>query len=243
VHTVEGRQAKEGQHTLDTEVDFEAIARDLEGKGPEAALAWALGAFHPHVVIASSFGLEDVCLIHMAHRIRPDVRVFYLDTDLLFAETYDTIDRLARALSMTFTRVPASLTLKEQAELHGPGLWARDPDRCCELRKVIPLMGVLSGERAWVTGIRRDQSPARRGARIVEWDAKFSLVKVNPLAPWRVEDVRAYIEAHDVPYNRLHDSGYPSIGCLPCTRPVKPGEDPRSGRWAGRDKTECGLHQ
>lgn len=240
---MEGWNAEEGQDTLDTTIDLEAAARDLEGRGPQAALAWALEAYHPHIVIASSFGLEDVCLIHMAHEIRPDVRVFYLDTDLLFAETYQTIERLSRAYRMTFTRIPASLTLKEQAERHGPRLWARDPDRCCELRKVIPLKGALAGEKAWVTGIRRDQSPARAKARIVEWDAKFSLVKVNPLAPWTAEDVRRYIAANDVPYNPLHDAGYPSIGCMPCTRPVKPGEDPRAGRWAGLDKTECGLHQ
>lgn len=224
-------------------IDLLSVAEELEGQGPEAALGWALDAYHPQLAIASSFGLEDVCLIHMAHAIQPDVRVFYLDTDLLFPETYDTIRRLSDRLGMDFIRVPASLTLDEQAKEHGPRLWTRNPDLCCEIRKVIPLKGFLAGEKAWVTGIRRDQSPARQNARIVEWDPKFSLVKVNPLVLWTADHVWDYVRSHDVPFNPLHEQGYPSIGCVPCTRAVKPGEDPRAGRWAGVEKTECGLHQ
>lgn len=223
--------------------DLQKISLQLEAEGAEATVRWALDTFHPEVVMASSFGLEDVALIHMASVHRQDARIFYLDTDLLFKETYQTRDRLQEKYGMEFIRVRASLTLMEQTAVHGAELWRRAPDACCNIRKVVPLGSFLNGEKAWITGIRREQSPARKNAQVVEWDDKFSLVKVNPLAAWTHDDVRAYIRENDVPYNLLHDEGYPSIGCIPCTRAVAAGEDPRAGRWSGFDKTECGLHK
>ena len=222
--------------------ELETLASELERKGPEATVRWALDRFEK-VALASSFGLEDVCLVHMAATYRKDARIFYLDTDVLFPETYDVRDRLMDTYKIEFIRVEASIPLETQAKEYGDALWSRNPDLCCRLRKVIPLQNFLKNEDAWVTGIRREQTPARANAKVVEYDEKFGLVKVNPLAPWTSEDVRAYVDRHHIPYNPLHDKGYPSIGCVPCTRSVKPGEDPRAGRWAGTDKTECGLHQ
>lgn len=224
--------------------EVELAARDLAGRPPQDVLRWALETFGPDgIALACSFGAEDVVLVDMASRIRPGVRVFYLDTDLLFPETYETRDRVAARYDVRLERVRPALSLAEQAGRHGDALWARDPDTCCRVRKVEPLRGVLAGLEAWVTGIRREQSPTRASAAEVEWDHRFGLVKVNPLARWTWDEVWGYIRAHDVPYNPLHDRGYPSIGCMPCTRPVRPGEDPRAGRWPGFAKTECGLHR
>lgn len=143
---------------------------------------------------------------------------------------------------MRIIRVEPVVSLDEQAAAYGPALWSREPDRCCALRKVEPLRRFLQGYRAWITGLRRQQSPTRAGTRPVEWDQRFGLVKVNPLFRWSRDEVWRYIRDHDVPYNPLHDRGYPSIGCWPCTTPVAPGEDERAGRWRGFHKTECGLH-
>ncbi|MCG0238778.1 MAG: phosphoadenylyl-sulfate reductase [Firmicutes bacterium] len=216
----------------------------MAGKSPHEVLRWALGAFPPdRIAIACSFGAEDVVIVHMAAQILPGVRVFYLDTDLLFPETYATRDRVAARYPIRLEQVRPALSLEEQARRYGDDLWARDPDLCCSLRKVEPLRGVLAGLWAWITGIRREQSPTRAHAREVEWDKKFGLVKVNPLVRWTWEEVWGYIRGNEIPYNPLHDRNYPSIGCIHCTRPVKPGEHFRAGRWAGFQKTECGLHE
>jgi phosphoadenosine phosphosulfate reductase len=179
----------------------------------------------------------------MLSKIDPDTRIFYLDTDLLFPETYELRDRLEAKYGIAIERQATELTLEAQAEEFGARLWEREPDRCCNLRKVQPLRQTLSGLDAWITAIRRDQSPARATAGIVETDSKFGLVKINPLANWSTRHVWSYIFRHEVPYNPLHDSGYPSIGCAPCTTAIAAGEDVRSGRWRGLAKTECGLHQ
>ncbi|MBX6350199.1 MAG: phosphoadenylyl-sulfate reductase [Clostridia bacterium] len=218
------------------------LSRRFEEAPPEEIVRWAVETFHPRIALACSFGAEDVALVDMAARVREGVRVFYLDTGLHFPETYDVRDRIRARYPIELIRVAPALTVAEQAEIHGPELWRRDPDACCRMRKVEPLRAFLKGYDAWITGIRREQAPTRAAARPVEWDAKFGLVKVNPLVRWRAGDVWAYVLAHDVPYNPLHDQGYPSIGCMPCTTPVAPGEDPRSGRWRGAGKTECGLH-
>jgi phosphoadenosine phosphosulfate reductase len=152
------------------------------------------------------------------------------------------IDRVEKRYGIKIERVFSSLTPEEQEQVHGPALWSRDPDRCCNLRKVEPLRNKLKELRAWITAIRRDQTVARGSARKLEWDAKFQLVKVNPIADWTSEMVWSYIRKHEVPYNPLHDRNYPSIGCTHCTRATQAGEDARSGRWSGFDKTECGLH-
>jgi len=205
-------------------------------------VSFALERFSPRVAIASSFGAEDVVLVHLAAELRPDFRVFTLDTDFLFPETYTLIDALEQRYRIKVERTRPRLTPDEQAREFGAALWSREPDQCCNIRKVEPLTKKLSELEAWITGIRRDQAPARANARKLDWDAKFGLVKINPLADWKWEQVWEYIRAHEVPYNPLHDQNYPSIGCTYCTRPVKAGEDPRAGRWSGFQKTECGLH-
>ncbi|MFO7248948.1 MAG: phosphoadenylyl-sulfate reductase [Bacillota bacterium] len=213
-----------------------------EEKTPQELLALAVERFGPKVALACSFGAEDVVLVDMLVKINPEVPIFYLDTDKHFRETYETRDRLSARYGISFVQVKPALTLEEQAARYGERLWERDPNLCCNLRKVAPLAGFLREFDAWITGIRREQAPTRANARKVEWDAKFGVVKFNPLADWTFKDVWRYIHENNVPYNPLHDRGYPSIGCECCTRPVKPGEDFRAGRWAGFNKTECGLH-
>ncbi|MFD2370275.1 phosphoadenylyl-sulfate reductase [Brevibacillus sp. GCM10020057] len=223
--------------------DLQVWAYRLEAKSPMDVLVTAVENYAGGLVLASSFGAEDVVLIDMLHKLAPTIPVFYLDTSKHFAETYATRDRLQERYGSTFIQVLPELTLEQQAKMHGDRLWERDPNLCCEIRKVEPLRRVLSQYQAWITGIRREQAPTRAHAKKVEWDEKFNLVKFNPLADWTDAQVWEYIHAHDVPYNPLHDRNYPSIGCSVCTRTVMPGEHPRSGRWAGQEKTECGLHK
>ncbi|MBX5467501.1 MAG: phosphoadenylyl-sulfate reductase [Firmicutes bacterium] len=222
---------------------LDAQPEGLEGWPADAVVAWAIAAFGSHLALASSFGAEDMVLIDLAAPHRPRPNLFYLDTGLLFPETYDLIRQVERHYQWPATRVAPELTLVDQARNFGPSLWERDPDTCCRLRKVEPLQRHLRGKAAWMTGIRRAQTPARRKARVLEWDSRFGLWKVNPLVDWSWEAVLAYLQQHAVPHNPLHHSGYPSIGCLPCTTAVATGEDPRAGRWRGQVKTECGLHQ
>jgi phosphoadenosine phosphosulfate reductase len=209
---------------------------------PVELLKWAHETFGAQLTLASSFGLEDVVLIHLASQAYAPVDVFTLDTDLLFTETYALMDTIEARFPVRLRRIRPALTLAQQAEAHGPALWRRDPDRCCFLRKVEPLERALEGYTAWITGVRREQAPTRANAEPLEWDRRWERVKLNPLAYWTTDAVWAYLRTHDLPYNPLHDQGYPSIGCWPCTRAVKPGEDPRAGRWSGFAKTECGLH-
>lgn len=226
--------------------DIQAWGESLEAKQPQEVLTAAIARYAPKILLACSFGAEDVVLVDMIHRIDPSVPLFYLDTDFLFPETYALRDRIVKQYDLKpaqVLQVKSLLTPEQQAATHGPALWASDPDHCCELRKVEPLARVLNGFEAWITGIRREQTPTRANAKLIEWDAKFHLVKVNPLAKWTWADVWTYIKVYEVPYNELHDRNYPSIGCTHCTKPVMPGEDPRSGRWQGREKTECGLHK
>ena len=218
----------------------------FESQQPQDVLTEAIKRFAPKIVVACSFGAEDVVLVDMVHRIDPSIPLFYLDTDFLFPETYATRDRIIQQYALKpaqVIQVQSLLTPDQQAAQHGPTLWSTEPDRCCQLRKVEPLMRVLKGYHAWITGIRRDQSPTRANAGLIEWDSKFQLVKVNPLARWTWADVWTYIKVYEVPYNPLHDQNYPSIGCTHCTAPVAPGEDPRAGRWKTFTKTECGLHK
>lgn len=217
-------------------------AERFENESPEALIQYGVETF-PNITLACSFGAEDVVLVDMLQKIKPGTDVFYLDTDLHFKETYETRDRLEEKYGMNFVQVKPELTLEEQAEQFGDALWSREPNECCNIRKVKPLTKILGQYDAWFTGIRRDQAPTRANARKVEYDVKFGLVKFNPLASWTWDDVWAYIRKNDVIYNPLHDNYYPSIGCEKCTRQVLPGEDPRAGRWSGTDKTECGLHK
>ena len=223
--------------------ELTAVSDGFEGASPDAVLYWAAGKFGDEVALATGFGAEGCVLIDMLARVAPRMRVFYLDTDLLFPETYQLAARLTVRYGVRFERRAARLSLAAQAEAQGERLWERDPEECCRLRKVEPLREMLVGLSAWVTAIRREQTPARAGAGVVERDAKFGLVKINPLAAWSARDVWNYVVKHDVPYNPLHDLSYASVGCVPCTTPVRIGEDPRAGRWRGTAKTECGLHR
>lgn len=217
-------------------------AVEFEDASPETVIAWAIQTF-PNITFACSFGAEDVVLVDMIQKISSSTDIFYLDTDFHFKETYETRDRMAAKYGMSFVRVQPKLTPEEQALQHGEAMWKSDPNGCCAIRKVEPLTRILSQYDAWITGIRRDQAPTRANAKKVEYDTKFGLVKFNPLASWTSEDVWNYIRENDVIYNPLHDQNYPSIGCEHCTKQVMPGEDPRAGRWAGNEKTECGLHK
>lgn len=214
----------------------------LEQCSPEDLLRWAFSTFQDHVEIASGFGAEGVVLIDIAARVQQNIRVFTLDTDFFFRETYELIERIEKRYGISIERVKSIHSPEQQERLFGPALWSRDPDACCALRKVEPLRRKLSQLGAWITSIRRDQTSARASARKLEWDAKFHLVKINPLADWTTEMIWHYIRKHDVPYNPLHDRNYPSIGCTHCTRSIFSGEHARAGRWSGFSKTECGLH-
>ncbi|MDE3095555.1 MAG: phosphoadenylyl-sulfate reductase [Chloroflexota bacterium] len=220
-----------------------AASRELEGASPQQVLRWAAAAYQPGLALACSFGgPSGMVLLDMMMRIDRSVEVFYIDTDFLFPETYRLRDIAAARYGFEPAGYMSLLTPAQQAAAYGDALWARDPDACCALRKVEPNRRALAGKRAWLSGIRRDQSKSRAETPIVQWDGKFGLVKVNPLATWTESQVWQYILDNEVPYNELHDQGYPSIGCTHCTRPVAAGDDPRSGRWQGFDKTECGLH-
>ena len=217
---------------------FEGIADPVEQA--LAVLRWAGETFGDDFAVTSS--MADGLLAHLASRAVPGVNVVFLDTGYHFAETVGTRDWISSVLPITLVNVTPPQTVAEQDAEHGPALHDRDPDLCCSLRKVQPLAQALAGYAAWGSGVRRDEAATRAGTRVVDWDAKRGMVKVNPLAAWTQDDVDGYIAEHQVPVNPLQEIGYASIGCAPCTRPVAPGEDPRAGRWAGRGKTECGLH-
>jgi phosphoadenylyl-sulfate reductase (thioredoxin) len=223
-------------------VDVDAAARALEGAPALEILKWASDALGDRLTFATGFGAEGCAIIDLIGRHHLPIDLFTLDTGLLFPETYELWRRLEARYGITIRAVRPAQTVDEQAATNGPALWQRDPDRCCELRKVLPLRAALAGFSGWITAIRRDQTPERASARTVERDRKFELVKVNPLVAWTHDDVWAHLYAHDVPFNPLHQRGYPSIGCQPCTSPVMPGENPRAGRWRGSAKQECGLH-
>jgi phosphoadenosine phosphosulfate reductase len=208
----------------------------------EQVMAWAFDTYGEKIAIATGMGVEGMALLDIASRVNPSLKIFTGDTEFLFPETYDLMDRVEEKYGIKIERLYSQLTPEAQATEFGPDLWASDPDQCCALRKVQPLQRKLATLDAWVTAIRRGQTSVRAGVRKIEWDAKFNLVKINPLADWTREQVWSYVIRNDVPYNPLHDQNYPSIGCTNCTRAVKPGEDPRAGRWSGSQKTECGLH-
>jgi phosphoadenosine phosphosulfate reductase len=219
----------------------EASAR-LDGATPQEALTWAVRRFFPKLTMATAFGAEGCCILHMLAEIEPRVRVFNLDTGYQFPETLDLRERIKERYGIEVEYVRPELTVAEYEHEHGGPLYGLRPDQCCYDRKVLPLRRAVEGYEAWISAIRRDQTSHRSSAGVVQWDAKFSLVKVNPLLSWTKGDVWRFILQHDVPYNPLHDQGYPSIGCRPCTVPVAEGADERAGRWAGTTKKECGLH-
>jgi phosphoadenosine phosphosulfate reductase len=214
---------------------------------PERVVAWALERFAGReLVVTTSFGMEGCALIDMVAAHRRPVRVVYLDTMFLFPETYALRDRMvARYPHLTFENRGTALAPAEQERLFGPELWRRDPDACCRLRKVEPMRAALAGVDVWVTGLTRSQSASRAALEVVAWDWQYQLVKVNPLAGWSRAQVWEYVRTRGVPYNELHERGYPSVGCTHCTVAVPGsalGEYSREGRWTGEHKTECGLH-
>jgi phosphoadenosine phosphosulfate reductase len=223
-------------------LDFVQLSHSLEGQSVEATLRDAANRFPGRLTFATGLGIEDCVLIDVIGRNKLNVDLFTLDTGVLFPETYELWRRLQERYGVTIRAVRGAQTLEQQAQTHGAALWTREPDKCCDLRKVQPLRAELAKFDAWITGIRRDQTPDRANAQIVEPDKKFSLVKVSPLVAWTNKDVWSYVARNNVPYNPLHDHGYPSVGCQPCTSSVKAGEDPRAGRWRGTSKNECGLH-
>jgi phosphoadenosine phosphosulfate reductase len=210
----------------------------MEGASAEDVLSYLVDRFHPRLYVACSFQKEASVIMDMLLRIEPSARFFTLDTDLLFEETYETWRALEAKYDISID-VYRGLSLDEQKAKHGDALWARDPDACCGIRKVTPLKRALEDVDCWVAGLRREQAASRRGAKKIDWDLRHGLWKANPLADWTEREVWDHIFRHDVPYNELHDRGYPSIGCTHCTLPA---DDGRAGRWADADKTECGLH-
>ncbi|MCS6767325.1 MAG: phosphoadenylyl-sulfate reductase [Candidatus Nitrosocaldus sp.] len=230
-------------------MQVEVIAREFEGKSAEELLRWALDRFHPRIALASSFGAEDVVLIDMLARIRKDARIFTLDTGRLNQETYDVMDAIRDRYGVSIeVYFPDAREVEEMVRAHGLNLFYHSVELrklCCEVRKVRPLNRALSNLDAWITGLRREQADTRAGIAKVEVDAQHNgIVKVNPLADWTWDMVWEYIRRNNVPYNRLHDKGYPSIGCEPCTRAIMPGEPFRAGRWWWEQDAykECGLH-
>jgi phosphoadenosine phosphosulfate reductase len=225
-------------------VDLKTVAleaaRDLEGKSPQEILAWAADTFGDRFCVSSSMG--DGVLSSLAAAVKPGIDVVFLDTGYHFAETIGTRDAIDQVYDVNVRTVLPLLTVNEQDAQHGKDLWRTDPDRCCAMRKVEPLNRALESYDAYASGIRRDESPSRADTAVVEWDDKRGKIKVNPLAAWTQDDVDAYVDEHGILVNPLAYDGYPSIGCAPCTHRVAEGEDPRSGRWKGSQKTECGLH-
>jgi phosphoadenosine phosphosulfate reductase len=222
-------------------IDPREVAAELESRSAGATIRWALETFHPRLRFATSFQKTSSVIIDLALAVERRAKFFYLDTGLLFDETRATRDALASRFGLRFERY-RGISLREQEDLYGANLWNRQPDACCGIRKVEPMREALSGIDCWVSGIRREDSATRAGAAKFGWDRRFGLWKLNPLADWTEAEVWDYIDEHELPYNPLHDAGYPSIGCTHCTRPPGAGGHPRSGRWADAHKTECGLH-
>ncbi len=218
----------------------ERATAELADATAEQAIAWVAATFGDRWCVASN--MQDAVLVHLAGSVAPGVDVLFLETGYHFAETIGTRDAVATVYPVNVVDVRPQWTVAEQDEAEGPRLYEREPGRCCAIRKVAPLERSLRGYDAWVTGVRRVEAPTRANTPIVTFDERFDLVKVNPLAAWTDEDLAGYVERHGVLVNPLVAEGYPSIGCAPCTAKPLPGTDLRSGRWAGRAKTECGLH-
>jgi phosphoadenosine phosphosulfate reductase len=214
----------------------------FETMAAEEVLTWAYEQFGRKLVLTCSWQKQSSVLVHMVSELGLDLDVVELDTHLFFRESYEARDRLVERYGLKLIR-PEIITVAEQHRREGPNLWERDPDRCCHIRKVEPLVEALQPYDAWVSGIRRDQSPSRAGTPKVQWSERYGVWKIHPLADWDEKRVWAYIAVNEIPSNPLHQAGYRSIGCMPCTRPTRPDEEERAGRWAGSDKLECGIHE
>ncbi len=220
-----------------------ALANErLAEASAEEILRWAVEQFHPRLTMATAFGVEGCCILHLLGGIQPAVRIFNLDTGYQFPETLTLRDQIKERYGIEVELVRPETTVAEYEAMHGGPLYRHRPDQCCHDRKILSLRKAVVGYDAWISAIRADQTSDRAKAAVVQWDAKFNVVKINPLLRWTKKNVWDFVHAHNVPYNPLHDQGYPSIGCWPCTSAVVEGEDERSGRWAGTAKRECGLH-
>ncbi|WP_238476740.1 phosphoadenylyl-sulfate reductase [Bythopirellula goksoeyrii] len=223
--------------------ELAAASARLESASPEEIISWAHDRFAPYLTMATAFGPEGCVILSMLAKVAPETYVFNLDTGYQFQQTLDLRDRIAEKYGIEVDMLQPELSVPEYEALHGGPLYKTNPNQCCFDRKIKVLRQAAQGKHAWMSGIRRDQSADRAQAAIIGWDKKFNLVKVSPLANFTKKDVWNRILAEDVPYNPLHDQGYPSVGCWPCTRAVTDGEtDERAGRWSGTGKTECGLH-
>lgn len=224
--------------------ELHALSLTFEDKSPEEILRWAVQTYGASLTMATAFGAEGCVLLAMLSEIPGgrDARIFNLETGYQFQETLDLRERIREQYGITVEYVRARESVEEMERRLGGPIYGTQPDECCRIRKIEPLKNALVGYDAWISAIRRDQTPDRAQADIIEWDKKFNLVKVNPLANWTKRDVWAYIRINEVPYNPLHDQGFPSIGCRHCTRAVQTGEDERAGRWSNSVKLECGLH-
>ncbi|MFI0418412.1 phosphoadenylyl-sulfate reductase [Spongiactinospora sp. 9N601] len=231
---------REQRNTLDLQDIVESAAEFLEGAPAREIIRWAAATFGDRLCLTSS--MSDALLIDLVSRVKPGIDVLFIDTGYHFAETIGTRDAVQQVYDVNLINVQPSRTVEEQERDLGPRLFGRNPDLCCFLRKVEPLNRALEPYHAWISGIRRDEATTRVDTKVVEWDAKRQMVKVNPIAAWSQEDVDNYIADNGVLINPLHYDNYPSIGCAPCTRQVLDGADPRSGRWSGMGKTECGIH-
>ncbi|KAB0444570.1 phosphoadenylyl-sulfate reductase [Lysinibacillus fusiformis] len=213
-------------------------------KGALEVLQWSYQEYGNEIVYACSFGIEGIVLIDLISKVKPDATIVFLDTDVHFKETYETIQRVKEKYPLlNIVMKKPALTLEQQAAQYGDELWKSDPNQCCAIRKIKPLHEALSGTKAWISGLRREQSPSRQQTNFLNRDNKFKSIKVCPLIHWTWKDVWRYVSKHNLPYNPLHDQGYPSIGCEHCTKPAFTMDDLRSGRWQGSGKTECGLHE
>jgi phosphoadenosine phosphosulfate reductase len=225
-----------------TSEEVASLAQHFEPLRAEELVEFASEAFGGRLVLTCSWQLGTSILVHMTRQVAPETRLVEIDTGLLFPETHAARERLVDHYGLEVETLRPLQTVEEQAATYGDALWARDPDRCCAMRKVAPLEQAIRDADAWLTGIRRDQTSARASAPKLVLDARRGVVKVQPLVDWSERDCWRYIYQNGIPYNELHDRGYPSIGCMPCTRAAGSGEDPRAGRWAGTGKSECGLH-
>ena len=221
--------------------NFDALNRSLTY--PEDILRWAVESYAERLAVVTSFQVTGIATLHMLSQLGVAVDVLTLDTGLLFPETYALMGELQSRLGFNLIRVQPALTVEQQADQYGEALWKRDPDACCRMRKVVPLKSALAGYEAWFTGLRHDQSKTRKDLPAVSWDKRNNNVKIAPFVEWTEAMIWTYIRAYDLPYNPLHDRGYPSIGCAPCTQAVtEDSDDLRAGRWANQSKTECGIH-
>ncbi|EOA3902861.1 phosphoadenylyl-sulfate reductase [Bacillus cytotoxicus] len=225
------------------EEDSMSFSERDETKGALAVLEWAYKQYKDEIIYACSFGVEGMVLLHLINEVNPFAQVVFLDTNVHFHETYALIERVRQRFpKLNMIEKQPGLTLEEQAEKYGKDLWKHNPNLCCKLRKILPLEESLTNKKAWISGLRREQSETRKHTKFINQDHRFQSIKICPLIHWTWKEVWRYVYKHNLPYNSLHDVGYPSIGCEKCTLPVGKYGDSRDGRWAGSVKTECGLH-